>query len=79
VLTTVLADDWAAGTTAAVHLTLLGRYYERFADHTVQVGRRTIFMATGTSPDHWPAQGDAAALSGSVAARGGPGANRCSR
>jgi phosphate transport system protein len=55
-LTTVLADDWAAGTAAAVDLTLLGRYYERFADHIVQVGRRTIFMATGTFPDNWPPQ-----------------------
>lgn len=52
-LTAVLADDWTAGTTAAVDLTLLGRYYERFADHAVQVGRRTIFMATGETPDSW--------------------------
>ncbi|WP_157129341.1 hypothetical protein [Nocardia amamiensis] len=27
-------------TTSTRNLTLLGRYYERFADHTVQVGRR---------------------------------------
>ncbi|WP_039804307.1 phosphate signaling complex protein PhoU [Nocardia araoensis] len=46
-LAAILADDWNGGTTAAVDLTLLGRYYERFADHAVQVGRRTIFMATG--------------------------------
>ncbi|WP_405163670.1 phosphate signaling complex protein PhoU [Nocardia sp. NBC_01499] len=50
-LTAVLADDWAEGTTAAVDLTLVGRYYERFADHAVQVGRRTVFMATGQTPD----------------------------
>ncbi|MEU4341888.1 phosphate signaling complex protein PhoU [Nocardia sp. NPDC023852] len=54
VLTSILAEDWDAGTTAAVDLALLGRYYERFADHTVQVGRRTLFLATGTHPtvDH---------------------------
>jgi phosphate transport system protein len=50
-LAAILADDWTGGTAAAVDLTLLGRYYERFADHTVQVGRRTIFMATGEPPE----------------------------
>ncbi|WP_433527257.1 phosphate signaling complex protein PhoU [Nocardia pseudovaccinii] len=53
----VLGEDWADGTTTAVDLTLLGRYYERFADHAVQVGRRTIFMATGELPDDWPSPG----------------------
>ncbi|MBF6302813.1 phosphate signaling complex protein PhoU [Nocardia amamiensis] len=56
-LTRVLGEDWSHGTTAVVDLTLLGRYYERFADHTVEVGRRTIFMATGQSPDEWMARG----------------------
>jgi phosphate transport system protein len=28
-------------------VTLLGRFYERFADHAVEVGRRVIFQATG--------------------------------
>ncbi|WP_280241069.1 phosphate signaling complex protein PhoU [Nocardia abscessus] len=51
-LAAILADDWTGGTAAAVDLTLLGRYYERFADHAVEVGRRTVFMATGHSPDH---------------------------
>ncbi|MGK8512725.1 phosphate signaling complex protein PhoU [Nocardia asiatica] len=53
-LAAILADDWTGGTPAAVDLTLLGRYYERFADHAVEVGRRTVFMATGHSPDDWP-------------------------
>jgi phosphate transport system protein len=53
-LAAVLGDDWTGGMTAAVDLTLLGRYYERFADHAVQVGRRTVFMATGESPDNRP-------------------------
>jgi phosphate transport system protein len=26
---------------------LLGRYYERFADHAVAIGRRVVFQATG--------------------------------
>lgn len=36
----------------AVDLTLLGRYYERFADNAVEVGRRTIFLTTGETAHH---------------------------
>jgi phosphate transport system protein len=32
---------------AAVDVTLLGKFYERFADHAVELGRRVIFKATG--------------------------------
>ncbi|WP_290049000.1 phosphate signaling complex PhoU family protein [Nocardia nova] len=46
-LAVVLDHDWVFGITAAVDLTLLGRYYERFADNAVEVGRRTIFLPTG--------------------------------
>jgi phosphate transport system protein len=31
----------------AVDVTLLGRFYERFADHAVEIGRRVIFQAIG--------------------------------
>ncbi|WP_063057237.1 PhoU domain-containing protein [Nocardia salmonicida] len=55
-LTAVLADDKDASKAMVVDVTLLGRYYERFADHTVEVGRRTIFMATGCTPEEWAAQ-----------------------
>ncbi|WP_406282967.1 hypothetical protein OH799_05990 [Nocardia sp. NBC_00881] len=30
--------------TATVDLTLIGHYYERFADNAVEVGRQTIFL-----------------------------------
>lgn len=33
--------------TTAIDLTLLGRYYERFADHAVSVSRRVYFLVTG--------------------------------
>ena len=47
-LFTVLLDkQWKHGVAAAVDVTLLGRFYERFADHTVEIGRRVIFQATG--------------------------------
>jgi len=31
----------------AIDVTLIGRYYERFADHAVSVARRLIFLVTG--------------------------------
>ena len=43
--------EWAHGVAAAVDVTLLGRFYERFADHAVEIGRRVIFQATGETPD----------------------------
>ncbi|WP_109530248.1 MULTISPECIES: phosphate signaling complex PhoU family protein [Nocardia] len=52
-LTAVLAPEWTEGISAAVDLTLISRYYERFADNAVEVGRRTIFMATGQTPETW--------------------------
>ena len=45
--TLVLSPRWAHGTEAAIDMTLLGRYYERYADHAVAVARRTIFIVTG--------------------------------
>jgi len=50
-LFTVLLDrQWEHGVPAAVDAALLGRFYERFADHAVEVGRRVVFMATGALP-----------------------------
>lgn len=44
----VLMDrEWNHGVAAAVDVTLLSRYYERFADHAVEIGRRVIFQTTG--------------------------------
>jgi len=50
-LFSVLMDrEWSHGVAAAVDVTLLGRFYERFADHTVEVARRVIFLVTGKMP-----------------------------
>ena len=50
-LFSVLLDrEWQHGIAAAVDVTLLGRYYERFADHAVAIARRIIFQATGRKP-----------------------------
>lgn len=52
--TLVLSPNWAHGTEAAIDMTLLGRYYERYADHAVAVARRTIFIVTGKRPQPLP-------------------------
>jgi phosphate transport system protein len=49
----LLSDDWPHGIETAIDITLLGRYYERFADHAVSVARRVVYLVTGertTSP-----------------------------
>jgi phosphate transport system protein len=47
----VLMDkDWPHSVTTAVDVTLLGRFYERFADHAVSVAKRTVFVVTGRMP-----------------------------
>jgi phosphate transport system protein len=47
-LFTILMDkEWKHGVASAVDATLLGRFYERFADHAVEIGRRVVFQATG--------------------------------
>lgn len=45
--TTLLDPSWAHGTETAIDITLIGRYYERFADHAVSVARRVYFLVTG--------------------------------
>ncbi len=45
--TELLSDDWAHGVEAAVDVALLGRYYERIADHAVSVANRVVFVVTG--------------------------------
>ncbi len=45
----VLGDDWAHGVEPAIDAALLGRYYERIADHAVSLARRVIYLVTGTT------------------------------
>lgn len=48
----VLLDrDWPYGVVAAVDVALLGRYYERIADHAVSMGRRLVYVVTGEVGD----------------------------
>jgi phosphate transport system protein len=41
-------NTWAHGVESAIDVTLLGRYYERFADHAVSVSRRVYYLVTGS-------------------------------
>jgi phosphate transport system protein len=46
----LLSDDWTHGVEAAVDVALLGRYYERIADHAVSIANRVVFVVTGHNP-----------------------------
>jgi phosphate transport system protein len=46
----LLGTDWTHGVEAAVDVALLGRYYERIADHAVSVANRVVFVVTGENP-----------------------------
>lgn len=45
--TIVLSSSWPHGVEEAIDVTLLSRYYERYADHAVTVARRMAHIATG--------------------------------
>jgi phosphate transport system protein len=47
----MLDDTWEYGVEAAIDVALLGRYYERIADHAASVGRLVIYVVTGEFPE----------------------------
>jgi len=46
----LLGSNWEHGVEPAVDVALLGRYYERIADHAVSIANRVIFVVTGEHP-----------------------------
>jgi phosphate transport system protein len=52
--TELMDPSWPHGVPAAVDITLLARYYERFADHAVVVANQTVYAVTGQEPDSIP-------------------------
>jgi phosphate transport system protein len=51
----MLDESWPHGVEPAVDIALLGRYYERIADHAVSLARRVVYLVTGetvTTVDH---------------------------
>jgi phosphate transport system protein len=47
---TLLDDGWKHGIEPAIDITLIGRYYERYADHAVSVARQVVYLVTGELP-----------------------------
>jgi len=43
----MLDDSWPYGVEPAVDIALLGRYYERIADHAVSLAHRLVYLVTG--------------------------------
>jgi phosphate transport system protein len=43
----LLDDDWPYGAETAIDGALLGRFYERYADHAVNIGEQMIYLVTG--------------------------------
>jgi phosphate transport system protein len=46
----LFAEDWSHGVEPAVDAALVGRYYERFADHAVAIARQMQYLTTGRVP-----------------------------
>ncbi|MEV5895750.1 phosphate signaling complex protein PhoU [Nonomuraea fuscirosea] len=46
----ILSKDWEHGVEPAIDITLVGRYYERYADHAVRVAQDVVYLVTGTRP-----------------------------
>jgi phosphate transport system protein len=46
-----LVHDWPHGVEKAVNVALVGRYYERFADHAVAIAQSVVFIVTGAKAD----------------------------
>ena len=49
--TVLMNREWKHAIASAVDVTLLGRFYQRFADHAVAIGRRAVFQVTGQALD----------------------------
>jgi phosphate transport system protein len=47
----LLDKDWPYGMEPAIDITLIGRYYERYADHAVRVAQDVVYLVTGSRPD----------------------------
>jgi phosphate transport system protein len=43
----LLSDDWPYGAETAIDGALLGRFYERYADHAVNAGKQMVYLLTG--------------------------------
>jgi phosphate transport system protein len=49
--TVMLSSRWDQPVSVAIDVTLIGRFYERFADHAVNVANQVVYQITGQDPD----------------------------
>lgn len=47
----LLSEGWPHGVPAAVDVAMLGRFYERIADHAVSVARQVVYLVEGRRAD----------------------------
>jgi phosphate transport system protein len=47
----LFSKDWSYGVEPAVDAALIGRYYERSADHAVAIARQVSYFVTGLAPE----------------------------
>jgi phosphate transport system protein len=47
----LLHKDWRYGAEAAIDGALLGRFYERYADHAVNAGQQVVFLVKGETSE----------------------------
>jgi len=55
----LLHKDWPHGAEMAIDGALLGRFYERYADHAVNAGQQVVYLVTGETTTE-PPDGDRA-------------------
>ncbi|MCK2201251.1 phosphate signaling complex protein PhoU [Corynebacterium callunae] len=53
IMRVLTSRPWPYSTRSAVDVALLSRFYERYADHTVNVAARIIYLATGLQPEEY--------------------------
>lgn len=58
-LATLTSREWAGSNRVAVDLALIARFYERYADHCVNVAARIVFLVTGLTPEDYIEEKDA--------------------
>ncbi|MFD5466715.1 phosphate signaling complex protein PhoU [Kitasatospora sp. NPDC127059] len=59
-LSHLIDERWHHGIETAVDITLVGRYYERFADHAVSIAKRVVYLVTGEHVAEFVAAAEAA-------------------
>lgn len=68
-LTMLTQREWPHSTQEAVDIALLARFYERYADHCVNVAARIVYLTSGLSPDEYIQKQERDRADADVAAR----------